>query len=157
MRWNGLNLTQGSDENNPKIQQFYTNATIIASFKDYIHKLVTHVNPYTHLTYAEDPTIFAYETGNELLGPVWGDKDVPSEWIADIGRYVKSLAPNKLFVDGTYGVNETHLHVAEVDIFSNHYYGPSTTKLEYDLEYGKTRFLAPCLSYLLTWHNSVLG
>jgi len=98
---------------------------------------VTHVNPYTNLSYADDPTIFAYETGNELLGPVWGDKDVPWEWVADMGRYVKSLAPRKLFVDGTYGVNATHLNVSEVDIFSNHYYGPSTDKLEYDLEYGE--------------------
>jgi len=108
----------------------------VATFHDYVRRLVTHVNPYTGLSYADDPTIFAYETGNELLGPVWGDKDVPAAWVADVGRLVKTLAPRKLFVDGTYGVNASHLAVDEVDVFSNHYYGPSTDKLEYDLDYG---------------------
>ena len=40
--------------------------------KDYISHLLLHVNQYTGLTYAEDPTIFAYETGNEMGGPTFG-------------------------------------------------------------------------------------
>lgn len=59
--------------------------------------------------------------------------DCPADWVREIGRYVKSLCPEKLFVDGTYGVNATHVAVAEVDIFSNHYYGPSVDRLEDDL------------------------
>lgn len=69
---------------NPLVQQFYTNATIVNDFKNYIKHLITHVNPYTGLSYAEDPTIFAYETGNELGGPTFGDMDVPVSWTADI-------------------------------------------------------------------------
>lgn len=136
LRWNGLNFTQTKDSSNPQIQQFYTNATIVASFKDYIFKLLTHVNRYTNISYADDPTIFAYETGNELCGPVWGDMNVPASWVQEIGSYVKSLAPNKLFVDGTYGVNRTHLAIAEVDMFSDHYYPISLSKLEGDLSLG---------------------
>ncbi|KAK6865885.1 glycoside hydrolase [Apiospora arundinis] len=134
LRWAGFNLTQNADANNPEIQQFYTNATIVAAFKDYITKVVTHRNPYTNQTYAEDPTIFAYETGNELLGPVWGDMDCPADWVADMAKFVKGLAPQKLFVDGTYGVNKTHLAIDEVDIFSNHYYPVDTAKLQADLD-----------------------
>jgi mannan endo-1,4-beta-mannosidase len=137
LRWNGINLT-GQDSTNPAIQQFYTNETIVASFKDYIHKLVTHVNQYTNVSYADDPTIFAYETGNELCGPVWGDMNVPAAWVQEIGTYVKSLAPKKLFVDGTYGVNSEHLNIPEVDIFSDHYYPISLTKLKSDLALGKS-------------------
>lgn len=137
LRWNGLNLTQTKDSSNPQVQQFYTNATVVASFKDYIHKLLTHVNRYTNVSFADDPTIFAYETGNELCGPVWGDMDVPASWVHEIGSYVKSLAPKKLFVDGTYGVNKTHLAVPEVDIFSDHYYPISLSKLKWDLDVGK--------------------
>ena len=59
--------------------------------------------------------------------------DCPADWVRDIGRFVKSLCPEKLFVDGTYGVNATHLGIEEVDIFSNHYYGPSIDKLKDDL------------------------
>jgi mannan endo-1,4-beta-mannosidase len=49
------------------------------------------VNPYTGLSYAEDPTIVAYETGNELDGIVWGDKNVPNDWIREICQFVKQL------------------------------------------------------------------
>ena len=112
----------------------------MASFKDYINILVTHLNPYTNLSYADDPTIFAYETGNELCGPVWGDLNVPAAWVAEIGGYVKSLAPHKLLVDGTYGVNKTHLNVKEIDIFSDHYYPISLSKLQGDLDLGESKF-----------------
>ncbi|KAL1873830.1 hypothetical protein VTK73DRAFT_714 [Phialemonium thermophilum] len=134
LRWNGFPLTQQGDSTNPLVQQFYTNDTIVRSFKDYIRILLTHINRYTKVSYADDPTIFAYETGNELCGPIWGDMDVPSQWVRDIGKFVKSLAPDKLVVDGTYGVNESHLTIDEVDIFSDHYYPISRSKLEGDLE-----------------------
>lgn len=133
LRWYGLNLTQTNDSNNPEIQQFYTNTTIVSAFKNYIQGLLTHENKYNGLTYAEDTTIFAYETGNELLGPVWGDMNCPADWVRDIAQFVKGLAPSKLIVDGTYGVNTTHFDVDEIDIFSNHFYPPNTTKLELDL------------------------
>jgi mannan endo-1,4-beta-mannosidase len=77
---------------NPEIQQFYTNPVIVGDFKRYIHKLITHVNPYTGLTYAEDPTIYAFETGNELSGPIFGDMNVPNSWTTEIA-VSNSLAP----------------------------------------------------------------
>jgi mannan endo-1,4-beta-mannosidase len=133
LRWAGFNLNQTNDSHNPEIQQFYTNATIVAAFKDYVQKLVTHRNQYTHLTYAEDPIIFAYETGNELQGPVSQDLDCPAEWVRDIVTFIKGLAPDKLVVDGTAGVNRAHFDIQEIDIYSNHYHPVNTTKLELDL------------------------
>lgn len=64
--------------------QFYTNQTIIDDFKNYIKVILTRTNQFTGLTYAEDPTIFAYETGNELGGPIFGDMWVPNEWTEQI-------------------------------------------------------------------------
>ncbi len=119
------------------MQNFYTNATVIGIFKDYIHTLLTHINKYTTLSYADDPTIFAYETGNELTGPVWLDMDIPPAWISEIGGYVKSLAPQKLIVDGTYVINQSHLSVPEVDIVSDHFYPVSVDQLKQDLSLGK--------------------
>lgn len=109
---------------------FYTNGTIINDFKTYIKHLITHINPYTGLSYAEDPTIFAYETGNELGGPIFGDKWVPNSWTSEISSFIKSLAPHKLIVDGTYGINSTHLMIPTVDIYSDHFYPPNVTKLD---------------------------
>jgi len=139
LRWNGFDLNRARDEKNPAVQNFYTDSKVVDSFKDYIRILITHRNPLTNLTYAEDPTIFAYETGNELCGPVWKDQNVPVEWIREIGRYVKELAPQKLFVDGTYGVNQSHLAIEEVDIFSNHYYPISINLLKQDIALGESR------------------
>jgi len=113
--------------------EFYTNREIINDFKDYIKTLLTHVNRYTGLSYAQDPTIFAYETGNELGGPIFGDMNVPVEWTNEIASCIKELAPLKLVVDGTYGINKTHLNIATIDIFSDHFYPMNNTKLTNDI------------------------
>lgn len=112
---------------------FYEDPDIVASFKSFVTDLLTHRNPLTNLTLAEDPTLFAIESGNELLGPKWGDMNCPAAWVRDIARHVKALAPAKLFVDGTYGVNTTHFEVDEVDIFSDHFYPVDVAKLKSDI------------------------
>ena len=134
LRFRGINISSTASPINPLVQQFYTNRTIINDFKKYIRHLMTHVNPYTGLSYADDPTIFAYETGNELGGPVFGDEDVPVAWTDEICLYVKHLGPNKLCIDGTYGVNKTHLSIASVDAFDDHFYPLNLTKLRSDID-----------------------
>jgi mannan endo-1,4-beta-mannosidase len=131
LRWNGINLTYPTTD--PRVMEFYTNDTIINDFKDYIEYLLTHRNNYTNLTYAEDPTIVAYETGSELSGVNFGDMDVPNSWTETIADFVKELAPSKLIIDGTYGVNLSHLSLSNVDIYSDHYYPLSLTKLQDDI------------------------
>ncbi|KAK3615693.1 hypothetical protein LTR56_026435 [Elasticomyces elasticus] len=131
LRFRGINISSTVSPIDPLVMQFYTNRTII---KDYIYHLLTHVNPYTGLTYAQDPTVFAYETGNELGGPVFGDLSVPVAWTNEICSYVKQLGPQKLCIDGTYGVNNTHLSIASVDIFDDHFYQLNLTKLEDDID-----------------------
>jgi mannan endo-1,4-beta-mannosidase len=71
------------------VQEFYTNRQVINDFKTYIEKLITHVNPYTGISYAQDPTIIAYETGNELGGPQFKDKNVPVAWTREICQLIK--------------------------------------------------------------------
>ncbi|MCJ1370470.1 hypothetical protein MMC20_001683 [Loxospora ochrophaea] len=134
LRFRGIDIpSSDSSMVDPLVQQFYTNTTIVQDFKNYIEHLITHVNPYTGLSYAEDPTVFAYETGNELGGPIFGDEDVPVEWTSEISAYIKQLAPQKLVIDGTYGVNKTHLNISTIDIFSDHFYPPNNTKLQQDI------------------------
>ena len=132
LRWAGLDLNGQRDGNNPRIQEFYNNATIVASFHAYVEALLTRRNRHNNLTYAEDPAVFAYETGNELEGPVSRDTDVPADWVRGLARLIRHLAPTKLFVDGTYGLNDTHLALDEVDIFSNHYYPIDAARLRAD-------------------------
>jgi mannan endo-1,4-beta-mannosidase len=93
----------------------------------------TFKRPANNAPQAEDPTIFAYETGNELGGPIFGDEWVPNSWTTEIATFVKSLAPNKLIIDGTYGINSTHFSISEIDIFSDHFYPLNLTKLNNDI------------------------
>jgi len=58
----------------------------------------------------------------------------PATWVRSIAQHVKTLAPTKLFVDGTYGINKTHLSIPEVDIYSDHFYPVDLTKLRSGIE-----------------------
>lgn len=42
---------------------------------------------------------------------------------------MKNLGPQKLAVDGTYGINPDHLNSSIVDIFSDHFYPMDIKKL----------------------------
>jgi hypothetical protein len=102
--WRGI-----SDEN-----QFYTNTTVIGDFKQYISVLLNHVNQYTGIAYKDDPTIMAWETGNEL--------SPPDSWTQTIADYIKSIDRHHLVLDGRYGIDPAALSIASVDMYSNHYY-----------------------------------
>jgi mannan endo-1,4-beta-mannosidase len=94
LRWAGFNISGSQSPLPPDTMQFYTNPKVISDFENYIEYLLTHLNPYTGLTYAEDPTIIGYETGNEMNGLIWGDKDVPVEWVREICQFIKKLGTN---------------------------------------------------------------
>jgi mannan endo-1,4-beta-mannosidase len=140
LRFRGINVdtTKGFGHVDPLSNEFYTNRQVINDFKVYVKHLLTHKNKYTGLTYAEDPTIAMYETGNELGGPDFGDMNVPNSWTREISAYIKEIAPHKLVVDGTYGVNATHFSVSEIDIFSDHYYPLDVNKLNKDIALATT-------------------
>ncbi|KAH9216806.1 hypothetical protein DL95DRAFT_495856 [Leptodontidium sp. 2 PMI_412] len=125
--------------------KFYTDDRVINTFKTYIDILMTHVNSYTGLGYSEDPTIIGYETGNELNGIVWGDKDVPIEWIVEICSLIKGLDPKTSRIDETQGlekpvvagsliwslfgrnVPDCETYVPHSDGFTMHYGGPNNS------------------------------
>ena len=58
---------------------------------------------------------------------------MPASWTAEISAYIKRLAPKKLVIDGTYGINATSLAIKTVDIVSDHFYPRNLTKLQEDI------------------------
>jgi mannan endo-1,4-beta-mannosidase len=106
---------------------FYTNKQIISDFEHYVSIFLNHVNPYSGLAYKDDPTIMAWETGNEL--------SAPSSWVGQISTFIKSIDPKHLVMDGNYEqANEQNnfssdLSLPDVDIYTGHYYPPTITAL----------------------------
>jgi hypothetical protein len=106
--------------------QFWTNATVINDFKQFVATMLNRVNTYTGVAYKDDPTIMAWETGNELGNP-------PVSWTQNIADYIKSIDSNHLVLDGNYGINTGALSIASVDMYSDHFYPMDTSKLNSDL------------------------
>lgn len=139
---------------------FYTDPRAISAFENYIGHLLDHVNPYTGVALKDDPTIMAWELGNELNG-------MTGSWIDTISSYLKRLSPHHLVsANQQSGINPASLTAPDVDIVDVHYYPPSTTKIETDAatvaaahkvyvagEYGSTSASGALLSPLVSDPN----
>ena len=121
--WRGL--THGTQGANWEIEEqvFFTNNDVLNDFLHYISLLLNRVNQFSGLAYKNDPTIMAWETGNEI--------NPPPTWTTTIANYIKSLDSHHLVMDGSY-LNNTdpanatftamQLAIPSVDIMSNHFY-----------------------------------
>jgi len=85
----------------PDEKQFYYNPMVVKDFKQYINHLLNHVNVYTHIPYKDDPTIMAWETGDELSPPM--------SWTRTIATYLRRLDHHHLIVDGSREINRDAL------------------------------------------------
>lgn len=126
LRWRNLSSTDYTP--------FYDlSSPVFADFELYIRTLLNHTSPYTNvcpsllspdlsrltstqLTLAQDPTILAFELGNELGGYFAIHYPPPVDWSTAVAGLVKSLAPRTLVVSGRYGVSEGEARVEEIDI-----------------------------------------
>jgi mannan endo-1,4-beta-mannosidase len=135
---NSSGLTDSNGTDNSFIPQFFGTTTaqmrIRALFKDYISHWLNHVNSITGVAYKDDPYLALIETGNEINAAT-------AEWTDDICSYIKSIAPNKLTVDGSgcswgpHTAQQAGLGLASVDILSQHYY-PNSNMSEFNTQLG---------------------
>lgn len=125
---------------------WFTDRRIRDDFKKIIKKFLTRKNTVNGRIYGSDDTFLAFETGNEMN---WANitvnaanknskttnislthtRPAPAEWTTDIARYIKSLAPKILVMDGSFSRNpqnawpEDTLKSPWVDMISYHLYG----------------------------------
>ena len=109
------NAVQRTAESN-----FYTSPSVIGMFRTYVAHLLDHVNPYNSLAYRNDPTIMAWETGNEI----WTAN--PS-WTQSLASYIKhTLGARQLVADGSAAdgmtVADAAVDAPDVDIVGGHFY-----------------------------------
>jgi mannan endo-1,4-beta-mannosidase len=104
-------------------EAFYTDEQLLHDFEATIDKVLLRINTINGRAYRDDPTIWAWETGNELQRP--------DKWAARVTKYIKERDGKHALIDGTYGptVREASLIDPNVDIVSSHHYGQVKTNI----------------------------
>ncbi|MCP2370311.1 hypothetical protein BJ978_000987 [Agromyces terreus] len=105
---------------------FYSDAASVAAFEDYVDHILTRTNALTGVRYVDDPTVMAWELGNELEG-------MTPEWIARETAFIKERAPQQLVSAGRrFDIDPDTLTAPGVDIVDVHYYPPTAAKVAAD-------------------------
>lgn len=109
LRWLGLDTAYPGTA-------FYSDPRAIAAYQAHVAVVLNHVNPLTGRRLGDDPTIMAWELGNEM------DWETTS-WVQTNAAFVKSLAPRQLVMAGqSRGVQWAVTASPSVDISDSHYY-----------------------------------
>ena len=92
--------------------QFFTDETIRHRFREWMRYLANRVNSYNGVVYKDDPTIFAWELGNELrcrnneafdAESGW-DHTTMVAWADEMSAYMKGVDSNHLVAFGDEGI-----------------------------------------------------
>jgi len=110
---------------------FYSNPKAIAAFEKYIIVLLNHVNYYTGVRNKDNPTIMAWETGNEMPYGLGGPPEL-TKWTATISTYIKSQDANQLVMDGAAYLDLGNLSLPDVDVVDVHSYPADPAWLDAD-------------------------
>ena len=98
-----------------KANDFWDDPKARAAFKEFIIWLLNRRNTVTGKRYKDDPTILAWELGNEI-------EKASSSWITDMAAFIKQHDANHLLIDGgRKQLVETALHDPNIDIVTTHY------------------------------------
>jgi len=95
---------------------FWTDPQLIEDFKETVRFVLERVNTRTGIAYKNDPTILAWETGNEL--------HCPHEWTHQIAAFMKELDSNHLVVDGRQEqvLRQDSIDDPYIDLVKTHHY-----------------------------------
>ncbi len=88
----------------PNPNDFHRDALAIRMFQNWVEAILTHQNALTNLTYADDPTILAWEIANEPRCP--GDPSgtqLLTNWLTEMSAFIRSRAPRQLISAGDEG------------------------------------------------------
>ena len=105
---------------------FYTDERVIADYQAYASHILHRTNKLTGVAYNADPTILAWEFGNELEG-------MTLDWINRNAAKFHEWAPRQLVAAGRrFDIDPDTLAAPGVDIVDVHYYPPTSEKVRAD-------------------------
>jgi mannan endo-1,4-beta-mannosidase len=112
--WGGVNEYAAFREK-PR-SAFWTDRQLIDDYKESVRFVLERVNTRNLVAYRDDPTILAWETGNEL--------HCPHGWTSEIAAYMKQLDPNHLVLDGRHEqvLQQASLDDPNIDVLQTHHY-----------------------------------
>lgn len=73
-------------------------------FKNHIRNILTRVNRYTNRKYCDDPSIMAWQIGNEPRPFGEENKDAFAKWVTECAAFIKSIDSNHLVSVGSEGM-----------------------------------------------------
>ena len=86
------------------LNDFYREAAAKSAFQNWVQAIVTRKNVMTNLSYADDPTILAWEIANEPRCPSDpSGTELLTEWLSEMSNFIRSIAPRQLIAAGDEG------------------------------------------------------
>jgi mannan endo-1,4-beta-mannosidase len=82
---------------------FFGDAQMLGYWKEYVDLLATRVNVFTNVAYRDEPTIMAWELGNEFRCPSCRGTTRFVDTVRTLAKYAKAAFPNQLIGDGGEG------------------------------------------------------
>ncbi|KAJ3134854.1 hypothetical protein HK100_003288 [Physocladia obscura] len=145
---------------------FYWSPNIISNFLALSSYIVSRQNSITGKTYASDPAIYAWETGNELH-VTNDDGDInppPATWTLQVVAAIKAAGATQRVIDGSYSLYGWDPNVfGAVDGFTGHYYEIGSLLAEaYSFIVVGACFaaifvVAFCICVMMLWRPKALG
>jgi mannan endo-1,4-beta-mannosidase len=93
VEWTGA----GSHDN------FYTNEACKTAYKNYVSHFLNRTNSITGIKYKDDPTIMAWELGNEPRCGADSSGVTLYNWVKEMSEYIKSIDPEHMVAVGDEG------------------------------------------------------
>ncbi len=108
---------------------FWTDEEVKADFKDLLSYILNRKNTVNGKLYKDDPTILAWQLGNEF-GSYAGDRKLQYDewspiilhWCLDIAAYIKGIDSNHLILEAGGVDRATLIADPNIDIISDHLY-----------------------------------
>ncbi len=85
--------------------EFYTNLCTRNAFKSYINYVLNRKNNLTGRYYKDEPSVFAWELGNEPRARSDPTGDILDSWVEEMSSYIKSIDSNHMVTTGIEGFN----------------------------------------------------